>query len=292
MHELSLFAQVPPSGHDQLLKVLAGVSGMQPQAVLERHLVFKPIRPPGKRTVQVGGSQGVQNAHVQAIQGQLGGELYYMQLVKSVGETSHMLNINHKLGLMVGEESATEAHRQLDGPPASNGANGDLRLSKDKESQEYSSANDRLWRLVFSDLPEVGGRRPVTSRMVSNVDIMDGDPLEFMHALGYTFVSEYYLQGYRFVYHNVIILVHQVLRLPPGTEPRDTPAHEPQPPTDLRPLDPSGAYMLHSSIRVQDGNKPESMALAITELKAFKDLMRGAVDLDVGDRLSLDTRVR
>ena len=60
----------------------------------------------------------------------------------------------------------------------------------------------------------------------------------------------------------------------------------------LQPLDPSGTYLLQASIRVQDGNKPEIMSMGINELKAFKDLMKGVVEMEVGDRLALDTRAR
>ena len=50
--------------------------------------------------------------------------------------------------------------------------------------------------------------------------------------------------------------------------------------------------MLQASVRVQDGTKPESMTLGINELRALKDTMKGIVDLEIGDRLALDTRVR
>lgn len=32
--------------------------------------------------------------------------------------------------------------------------------------------------------------------------------------------------------------------------------------------------------------------MGINELKAFKDLMKGVVEMEVGDRLALDTRAR
>lgn len=57
-------------------------------------------------------------------------------------------------------------------------------------------------------------------------------------------------------------------------------------------LDLSGSYILQASVRVQDGSKPESMTLGITELQAFKEMMKGVVDLEVGDRLAMDTRVK
>ena len=60
----------------------------------------------------------------------------------------------------------------------------------------------------------------------------------------------------------------------------------------LVPLDPSGAYVLQASLRIQDGSKPESISVGINELKAFKEMMRGVVDLDIGDRLALDPRLK
>lgn len=82
MHELLLFGQIPASRHDQVLNILAGVAGMQPVPVLEKHLVFKPNRlPASARPVQVGGAQDIQKSQVQALQAQNQGDLFYMQLV-------------------------------------------------------------------------------------------------------------------------------------------------------------------------------------------------------------------
>ena len=62
--------------------------------------------------------------------------------------------------------------------------------------------------------------------------------------------------------------------------------------SSLIPLDPSGGYVLQASARVQDGTKPDSINLAINELKAFKDMMKGVVEMEIGNRLALDTRVK
>lgn len=45
MHEFSLFSQIPSARYDQVLNVLAGIAGTQPQAIYERHLLYRP--PPG-----------------------------------------------------------------------------------------------------------------------------------------------------------------------------------------------------------------------------------------------------
>ena len=59
-----------------------------------------------------------------------------------------------------------------------------------------------------------------------------------------------------------------------------------------RLLDPSGAYVLQVSVRVQDGSKVELVNRGMTELLNLKETLKGIVELEVGDRLAMDTRVR
>lgn len=69
--------------------------------------------------------------------------------------------------------------------------------------------------------------------------------------------------------------------------------HQQLPPFEsLLPLDTSGAYLLQATVRVLDGSKPESMVLGINELKGLRELLKGVVELEVSDRLALDTRVK
>lgn len=55
------------------------------------------------------------------------------------------------------------------------------------EDQQNSSES---WTLQFRDLPEVAGRRPVTSRLIYDLELRDGDPLAFMSELDYTYVPQ------------------------------------------------------------------------------------------------------
>ena len=177
MHELLLFAQVPPPQQDQLLKILAGVAGMQPLKVVERHLIFKPSRSPGQSWAQVGGSQGVQNSQTQALQRQLHNELFYLQLV---GEASESI-----FGSRTAADAKDPEHEDLDMREADD--DGEDEASKQLNRHKYQQAK-QTWSLQFRDLPEVAGRRPVTSRMMSSVDIVEGDAAAFMDSLGYWYV--------------------------------------------------------------------------------------------------------
>lgn len=46
------------------------------------------------------------------------------------------------------------------------------------------------WSIQFRDLPEVVQKRPVTSRLVADVPIVDSDPITAMAGLGYRFVPK------------------------------------------------------------------------------------------------------
>jgi mediator of RNA polymerase II transcription subunit 18 len=106
------------------------------------------------------------------------------------------------------------------------------------------------------------------------------------------FVAEYYQEGHRFVHENIVIHLHRVLRVP-GAGPLETSPNTTLPAFDtLKPLDPSGGYLLHAYIRVQDLSSPAILDQGISELTKFKNLMKGCLELEVPDRLLFDTRVK
>jgi len=82
MHELLLHAAIPSSRHEQVLSILAGVAAMQPIPILEKHLIFKPSRPPPSGG-KAGPQQG-QAGQMKALQGQMHGDLFYLKLVQEV----------------------------------------------------------------------------------------------------------------------------------------------------------------------------------------------------------------
>jgi len=119
------------------------------------------------------------------LQSQLQGDLFHLQLAGEVDdeqfpdEDAHAReNAEDKLMKDAEESNAETRGRQGLNEPSSDALENPL---YDFEKQ--------TWSLRFSDLPEVAGRRPVASRMISSVDIIDGNAIEFMDALGYKLVS-------------------------------------------------------------------------------------------------------
>lgn len=287
MHELLLFAQVPSSRHDQVLNILAGISAMQPVPTLEKHLLFRPNRRPDQtKPVQVGAAQDIQKQ----VQAQIHGDVFYLQVVGEFNKGDDWNETNSF------DEQSRRAESQQD-----SGVARALKAEQGKQTDRTSN-----WTIQFRDLPEVIRQRPVTSRLMASIPVSSGDPVRFMHAMDYRYsfcelmsahmlipssshVSSYYLSGHRFAHLNSSLSLYR--------------AHVPSP-SDLesmditndishaRLLDPSGAYILQAEIKVHDGSKVELMNKGMNELMNLKETLKGVVELDVGDRLAMDTRVR
>ena len=124
-------------------------------------------------------------------------------------------------------------------------------------------------------------------RFFANEDLMDS--IYSRH------VSTYTISGHRFTHHSVSILLYRITLPPPPpttvTEDDSAASAEPAAP-QARLLDPSGTYILQASVRVQDGSKVETMSKGVNELLNLKETLKGVVELEIGDRLALDTRVR
>ena len=190
-------------------------------------------------------------------------------------------------------------------------ANGDL--VEDISSARHAEGDSHTWTLQYRDLPEVvqPGRRQVTSRLMADVHISSGDPIQFMEALDHTYVTlrhaqhshsltdydlpqshtaTYLLAGHRFTHLSTSILLHRLfLPANPFKDVSNGPSREI---SQASLLDPSGTYILQAAVRVQDGSKVETMTKGSLELLSLKETLKGVVELDMGDRLALDTRVR
>ncbi|KAL8635169.1 MAG: hypothetical protein Q9226_009378 [Calogaya cf. arnoldii] len=169
MHELLLHGAVPTNRHNQVLSILAGIAAMQPQPFHERRLIYKPTRPITRPSMQVGGSQAVQSKQgnpMQAIQGTIQGDLFYLHLVEDLAAEG-----NGKHEEKVGE-----------GEMMDSGDGGD---EPNLPSTTLQSKQPN-WTLQFRDIPEAGNRRPVTTRLIADVPITAGNAETFMSSLEYT----------------------------------------------------------------------------------------------------------
>ncbi|KAL6707963.1 hypothetical protein ACN47E_003637 [Coniothyrium glycines] len=261
MHELLLYGQVPAGRHDQVLKILAGVAAMQPRRVLERRIVYKPQREPEEpgTNLRRGGTQAIA---VKQTKPTAAPALYYTKLVQRLSQ----------------DDFGTG-----DGLPHENGR----ALSADVKAGE-----EPRWSVVFEDLPDTGDRG-VSIRFTNTTELTSGNPHAYMVAAGPNrFVTEYFVEGHRYVHGNVIIFLHRILHEPGVRNVEEAPKINLPSFAGLDLLDQSGAYILEAKVRVQEYHNASVLETGVNELKKFQTQMKGCVELVLPDRLGLDTRVK
>ncbi|KAJ5678664.1 Mediator of RNA polymerase II transcription subunit 18 [Penicillium macrosclerotiorum] len=280
MHELLLFASVPVHKHHELVQQLAGLTAMQPRHALERRLIFKAHRKPGMASARVGGSQDLQQSgDLQRVNKLLNGGMFYTQVVGPVVDRD----------FAPAPVSAPDPDTQMAGtdevkPPPHDQSQNRTEHVYDHEKQP--------WKLEFRDIPEAGTRSGVTARVMATATLPPGDVVPLMNAWGYSFVTEYVVEGHVFIHNDIVLFLHRVLHYPTGEqEPRD-PRRQLPSFQSMAPLEKSGSYVLQASITVQDGTNQETMKKASQHLFGLREQLKSSVRLEEADRLSLDTRAK
>ncbi|KAI5809551.1 mediator complex, subunit Med18 [Peziza echinospora] len=280
MQELSLYALIPNARHTQVLRIFSGLCNMNPEPHFMHHLIYKPRRP--KPLQMMGGSAP---------------EMYYLQMISKIEDVDELeariaerRERREKEKRERGDDSAeVKEEEKKDGEDG----DGD---GEDGDPPIYDIKNQK-WTIRFLDFPVAMGTRPVTTRNMFLAEVGDGDALAFMEDLGYTYVSEYVTTGHTLYHNNMIINLTQTL-----VTNLTTPPHQILPrDTNLRNIDPAKAWICDVSLRVAQvgstgsGNKDQldTTNLGVQELRAFQALLKGVgIELEMGDRLSLDTRVK
>ncbi|KAF2672868.1 hypothetical protein BT63DRAFT_138670 [Microthyrium microscopicum] len=85
MHELILYGQVPTKRYEQILNILAGMTGSQPQRRIERHVIYRPIRNPPKEDSKSLKDQSIATKSQKF--DPKAKELYYVRLVKNLKQS-------------------------------------------------------------------------------------------------------------------------------------------------------------------------------------------------------------
>ncbi|BAE57297.1 putative RNA polymerase II mediator complex subunit Srb5 [Aspergillus flavus] len=273
MHELLLFASVPAHQHHELLQQLAGLTAMQPRHRLERRLIFKAYRKPGLINTRVGASQDLQGNEMQRLNKMLNGGMFYTQVVGPVSEADF------------GAQSSAASSGDPDAPMSGTDTGTNF------EYHPYSYEN-QPWKLEFRDIPEAGTRSAVTTRLMASASLPKGDITTPMNAWGYSFVTEYVVEGDVFILNDIVIYLHRVLHYPAESSGSHEPRRQLPPFQQMSPLEKTGSYVLQASIAVQDGGNQEMMKTASQHLFGLREQLKSAVRLEQADRLSLDTRAK
>lgn len=153
-------------------------------------------------------------------------------------------------------------------------------------SRSIATKGESTWTLQVNEEPEAGSPNMI-SRSFSLADWHDLAQLR--NPAAYRLAGHHIRSGHFFVYGNVVFRLFRVL-LPRGDVQDVFEAPEIQ--RDAKLLDPSGTYMIETSVRLEDRTNSRLAEQASKELLEAKKLLHGSIDLYVPDRLALDTRIK
>ncbi|KAF4553299.1 Med18-like protein [Elsinoe fawcettii] len=257
MHILTLFSPVPSPRLSQTLNILAGLSATQPRETYQRIAIYAPLRPATDSNLI---SKKKTNAS------QTPAQLSLVQLVHEVKR----------------EDFVKDAGR-------ANGAKGD---GEDiaMDDTNGGSVMGEAWTVRTQEIPEPETKN-VVLRKVEEEEITGSEVGRFEDGEKFRFVNEYFTEGFRFVYRDTVLHLYRVLVAQPeegnmGMR-KKLPALE-----EMTLLDGSGAFVLEATVRVEDRSKPALVQTATEQLLALRNELKGAIDLRVPERLSMDTRLR
>ena len=235
MHEALLFSQIPLERFDQVLHILAGVTGSQPFPYQDQIALFAQLRLP---------------------------------------ETA------------ASKKKAASATPQ---PAGSQQQRWIHKLVRPATINTASPESQGQWRLRVEQTPDPSVKDHI-AREVSESDVQDVKAFEDADA--FRFLGQQYVLGHRFVSGNVVARILRVHLAKEQAQADKVLEGPPLPLSDLDILDPSGAFLVEVSVRMEDRKNTKIAEQAFAELEKFKRDMEGVIDLRVPDRLSLDTRVK
>jgi mediator of RNA polymerase II transcription subunit 18 len=151
MHELNLYGQVIFERYEQVLNILAGVSAMQPHRVIQRHLIYKPLREPEEPGANLGRRGGTQSVAQKQQKQAAPVVLYHTKLIQKLTE-DHFT-----------EDEQRRVERSL--------------------SADVADGEEPIWSQVWNDVPDTGDRG-VSIRQSIHTDLLSGDPHAHMIASG------------------------------------------------------------------------------------------------------------
>ncbi|KAF8418551.1 mediator complex, subunit Med18 [Tirmania nivea] len=279
MQEISLYCLIPNARHAQVLRILSAICNMNPEPQLVHHLLYKPKRP--KPLMMIGAGQQ---------------EMYYLQLIAKVDEAEFEEKKREIEGERRGVQEKGKGREEDVVMIDFDGDEVDKNRGNQLEEKLYDIKKQR-WTIQFSDFPDASPKPAETRRVIFLAEVGDGDALAFMEDFGYMYISEYVTSGYNLYHGNLVISLTQTF-VP-------TIQHQPLPRELLRNIDPAQAWVCKVSVKVaqvQVGpntvtgvrNEQHSlMEMGSKELHEFQQLVRGVgVELEMGERLALDTRVK
>lgn len=163
--------------------------------------------------------------------------------------------------------------------------------------------NSSIWTLQLTDIP-AGGKNPVLIQNIYETTIYQTDDvIGYLDELGYMHEAEFWTDGVRFYYGNVIIelshlyVLHSRQQSSAPIEVQEDgmvvdPTPQPESKTSrLCLLDSSGACHVKAYVNIGALNDLESAGVGIKQLELLKRELSEIVELRIPDRTAMDSRI-
>lgn len=159
--------------------------------------------------------------------------------------------------------------------------------------------NDSIWTLQLSDIP-AGGKTAVSIQNIYEATIYQSDDIfGYLDELGYIYETEFWKNGVRFFYGNIIIEVYRLYILHDEEKKKiidsgiqNSDEHQSNKDLQfLKLLDKSGNCFVKAYVNVGSLNDVDSVSLGTKQLESLKRELSEIIELHVPDRLAMDSRI-
>ncbi|EGV61256.1 Mediator of RNA polymerase II transcription subunit 18 [Yamadazyma tenuis] len=266
VHQLSLVSTIPHSSYVQTISTLQALTGLtSPQPVSTYTLICKPINKfkpkfvPGK---------------VNQI------EQYFMKCITTWDDLDSF---------------------DLATPYLSDRVSTSILFNSD------SAANTKkIWTLQISDIPIAGKNQTCSAQNIFESTLvhthtasrkdagdekdsgdLDKDSfLQFLEDLGYNSINQFWIKGVRFFHGDIVIEIFKVFVRDDAN--KDSPSDS----IPLKLLDESNGFQIKAFINVPKSTDIDLITQGSAELAKLQDFLKNLIQLEIPDRIFMDSRVQ
>lgn len=160
-----------------------------------------------------------------------------------------------------------------------------------KSADHGKTLSPRGHKVRYVETPEPETKAFILRR-VEESDVTADELQRYADANKFSKVTEYYIEGQRLTCRDIAISLYRHLLSDQADGKTSEDKNDVFKLNDMKLLDPSGAFIVEATVRIDDRTKPVLVQTATEELNWFRNEMKGSIEMRVPERLSLDTRVR
>lgn len=153
----------------------------------------------------------------------------------------------------------------------------------------FTNGHKNVWTLQIADIPIAGKNQVVSARtiyestLVHHHTSVDGKDsmLQFLDDLGYDVINQYWINGVQFFYGDVVIEIFKLFI-------RDDEKEG----IKLKPLDSSNSFQIRCYRNIPKSTDIEMISQGTKELLKLQEHLKNLFQLEVPDRMCMDSRVQ